>query len=117
MAPSRTPYREPPLLDNTEDVLRYVVGGFHPVDIGDFLYDSQGNGAARYQVIRKLGSGGFATVWWTRSSLDQRYCAVKVMCHDTSDDRELETMRQLSSYGVSHPPYRHPLGFVSCHRP
>lgn len=102
MSPCRTPYRTPPLFDDIEDVQKYIVGGFHPVDIGDWLYDYQGNGAARYQVIRKLGSGGFATVWWTRSSLDQRYYAVKVMCHNASDDRELATMRQLSNLGVSH---------------
>ena len=101
MGLSRTPYRSPCGIDEIEDVQRYVAGGYHPVNIGDWLFDSQESGAARYRVIRKLGSGGFATVWWTRSSADQRYYAVKVMCADAGDDRELETMQQLSNRGIT----------------
>ena len=96
-----TPYRTPYPIeeDRIEDTQKYVVGGYHPVNIGDWL----GSGDKRYQVIHKLGSGGFATVWWAQSSVDQRHYALKVMCANAVDDRELETMRQLWSCGAKHP--------------
>ncbi|KAI5458929.1 kinase-like domain-containing protein [Mariannaea sp. PMI_226] len=89
--PRQTPYRTPPLMEDIEDVQKYVVGGYHPVAIGDVLGDS--DGIKRFRVIHKLGAGGFSTVWWTRSSVDQRYYALKVMCSSASfHDRELEVM-------------------------
>lgn len=40
-----------------EPLERYVPGGFHPVAIGDTFRDN------RYTVLRKLGYGGYSTVW------------------------------------------------------
>ncbi|KAI0841695.1 kinase-like protein [Hypoxylon sp. FL0890] len=101
MSPSEyspTPYRTPGVYD-IEEVQKYVVGGYHPVNIGDWL----SAGDRRYRVIHKLGSGGFSTVWWVQSSVDQRYYALKVMCADSGDDQELETMHKLSDRRVKHP--------------
>lgn len=56
-------------MTDVEDIQKYRRGGFHPVNIGDWLSD----GEQRFKVLYKLGSGGFSTVWWTRSSVDQRY--------------------------------------------
>jgi serine/threonine-protein kinase SRPK3 len=36
---------------------QYVVGGYHPVLLGDTFKDG------RYKVLHKLGWGSFATVW------------------------------------------------------
>ncbi|OTA59110.1 kinase-like protein [Hypoxylon sp. EC38] len=63
---STTPYRTPPRVYDIEDVQKYVVGGYHPVNIGDWL----GTEDKRYKIIHKLGSGGFSTVWWAQSSID-----------------------------------------------
>jgi serine/threonine protein kinase len=82
-----------------EEVQKYVVGGYHPVMIGGWL----GEGDRRYKVIHKLGYGGFSTVWWTESSVDNRYYAVKVMCADDVNDRELDVLLELHDRGLAHP--------------
>ena len=41
---------------NTEWIEDYVVGGYHPVHLGDVF-------KKRYRILRKLGNGRFATVW------------------------------------------------------
>ena len=50
----------------------YEPGGFHPVHLGD-VYDD------RYQVVHKLGFGGFSTVWLARDTLTTRWIALKVI--------------------------------------
>lgn len=40
----------------------YRPGGFHPVQLGDVL-------GGRYEILCKLGYGGFATVWLAADSL------------------------------------------------
>ena len=42
---------------DVESLLRYTHSGFHPVRPGDVYHDG------RYKVIRKLGHGGYSTVW------------------------------------------------------
>ena len=42
---------DPGLLDNVENREKYVVGGFHPVHLGDTL----DNG--RYRIVHKLAMG------------------------------------------------------------
>lgn len=41
---------------NTECIEDYVVGGYHPIHIGDMFKN-------RYHILRKLGNGEYATVW------------------------------------------------------
>jgi serine/threonine-protein kinase SRPK3 len=38
----------------------YHIGGVHPVQLGD-IYNS------KYMVLRKLGQGGYSTVWLIRN--------------------------------------------------
>lgn len=42
--------------DESEDTLQYLNGYFHLLRIGDILNE-------RYEVVHKLGRGGFSTVW------------------------------------------------------
>lgn len=43
-----------------EPLTRYRFGGYHPVHLGDRFKDG------RYEIIHKLGDGGFSTVWAAR---------------------------------------------------
>ncbi|POR38086.1 Uncharacterized protein TPAR_01723 [Tolypocladium paradoxum] len=56
LPPSRFPQT---LLPYVEDVEKYAPGGYHPVDIGDVIRTDEQD----YEVIHKLGHGGFSTVW------------------------------------------------------
>lgn len=46
----------------TECVEEYVVGGYHPVHLGDVF-------KKRYRIIRKLGNGSFSTVWLAKDDM------------------------------------------------
>ncbi|KAG6354927.1 hypothetical protein INS49_004008 [Diaporthe citri] len=72
--------------------MKYVPGGYHPVDIGDKI--------AQYTVLHKLGSGGFATVWLVQSSDDSRYYALKSLCADVLEAKanEPEVMEHLGPH-------------------
>ena len=45
------------LTEPVERVQDYVPGGLHPVYLGDVV------GEGRYRSLRKLGYGGYSTVW------------------------------------------------------
>ncbi|KAI0896301.1 kinase-like domain-containing protein [Annulohypoxylon nitens] len=60
-----------------EDVQMYNQGGFHPIHLLDIL-------DGRFEVIHKLGSGGFGTVWLCRDLKLQKWRAVKVIAADKS---------------------------------
>ncbi|KAI1144588.1 hypothetical protein F5Y05DRAFT_418513 [Hypoxylon sp. FL0543] len=85
-------------IDGIEEVQKYAVGGYHPVGIRDWL----GAGDKQYRVIHKLGFGGFSTVRWVQSSVDQRYYTLKVMFANPGDDQELKTTNKLSNRNVEH---------------
>ncbi|KAH8589164.1 kinase-like domain-containing protein [Bisporella sp. PMI_857] len=59
--------------DGLEDLEDYQIGGYHPIHLGDCL-----GAAGRYQVIHKLGYGGFSTVWLCHDIQESHYVAVKV---------------------------------------
>lgn len=46
-----------------ENALKYKLGGYHPVALGDVFKDR------RYRIFHKLGFGGLSTVWLARDSL------------------------------------------------
>jgi serine/threonine-protein kinase SRPK3 len=52
--------------ESDEDDEDYVVGGYHPVQVGERFHHG------RYRVLGKLGWGHFSTVWLAR---DQQYVA------------------------------------------
>ncbi|TDL23733.1 kinase-like protein [Rickenella mellea] len=61
----------------TEPQHRYEPGGYHLVLPNEF-YDR------RYQVVRKLGSGRYSTVWLVQDTNDQSLAAMKVLVGDLS---------------------------------
>ncbi|GAW11387.1 hypothetical protein ANO14919_007310 [Xylariales sp. No.14919] len=62
----------PYIIGNVEDVQLYRKGGHHPVHLGDVLND-------RFEVVHKLGSGGFGLVWLCYDTLHGKWRAIKVM--------------------------------------
>jgi serine/threonine-protein kinase SRPK3 len=81
-------YGYPPIPFDVEDIDRYRPGGFHPVIAGDVIGD-------RFEVIHKLGHGGFGTVWLCYDSLEDKWRAVKVVAasHSDKDSPELSVLK------------------------
>ncbi|KAM3446640.1 hypothetical protein MY3296_009470 [Beauveria thailandica] len=75
-------------IEDVESLEKYVPGGYHPVMIGDVI-------KRRYEIVGKLGYGGFSTVWLARDMKQHTYVAVKI---GASDSRMHETtvMKALS---------------------
>lgn len=75
-------------IEGVESLEKYRCGGYHPVMIGDVLNE-------RYQIVDKLGYGGYSTVWLARDMQQKLYVALKV---GISDSRLHETtiLRRLS---------------------
>ncbi|KAH6724779.1 kinase domain-containing protein, partial [Leptodontidium sp. MPI-SDFR-AT-0119] len=89
-----------PNLDGVEDVEKYVVSGYHLVNIGDMLGEKE----KRYEGIHKLRSGGFSTVWLARLVNTQGYYyALKILCASATDDMELNILRHLQKCAATHP--------------
>ncbi|KIY50014.1 putative CDK4/6 [Fistulina hepatica ATCC 64428] len=83
------------LLDTTQPIEEetyswYNPTHYYPVHIGD-VYQS-------YQVVGKLGYGGYSTVWLCRDLVNHRYTVMKV-CTRTAPDvkREVEAYRRINS--------------------
>ncbi|KAK4194344.1 kinase-like domain-containing protein [Triangularia verruculosa] len=68
----------PSNIDYIEDLEKYQPNGFHPVHLGD-QYDKVESGGHRYEVIHKLGFGGFSTVWLAHGLIDEGYVALKII--------------------------------------
>lgn len=81
-------YREV-VADGTEPLDRYEPGGFHPVLVGDRIHN-------RYDVVDKLGHGGWSIIWLVHDSQEQRYLALKVGIAD-SLPREVPILRALGA--------------------
>lgn len=81
-------------IDGAENLEKYEPGGYHPIMIGDTLQE-------RYQIVDKLGFGGYSTVWLARDLRLKQYVAVKVGIADGSDRdslrRELKVLQALST--------------------
>lgn len=76
-------------IDGVERLEMYEPGGYHPVLIDDVLQD-------RYQIVDKLGFGGYSTIWLARDEVEKRYVAVKIGISSPSlPRREPEILRAL----------------------
>ncbi|KAF1963757.1 kinase-like protein [Byssothecium circinans] len=93
-------YRQP-RMDDVENVEAYKPGGYHPIDIGDKI----GTGNQQYQVVHKLGYGGFSTVWLVHPLGEtSSYFALKVLRADVVHVNELEVLQHLkAAAGPGHP--------------
>ncbi|RAH82855.1 kinase-like protein [Aspergillus japonicus CBS 114.51] len=81
--PSKPQYR---LIEDVEALHRYRPGGSPPLQVGDHLAED------RYQLVHKLGSGGYSTIWLARDLREARYVAVKTITADASDDTPEATL-------------------------
>ena len=86
----------------TEEIDRYILGGFHPVHLGDVFRSKN----AVYRVLHKLGWGSFATVWLASRTLQEEaenpkhtshYAALKICVANADSDHELNVHRRLPS--------------------
>lgn len=80
-----------------EPIANYRPGGYHPVQVGDSL----NNG--RYQILHKVGWGGFSTVWAARGEEDGQNYAVKILQAAASGtNRELQVLHHLRRQAQKH---------------
>ncbi|KAM4055869.1 kinase [Hirsutella rhossiliensis] len=74
-------------IDGTEDLEGYTKCGYHPIESGNVLHD-------RYDIVGKLGYGGWSTVWLARDSRQKQYVALKVGIADFLP-HEIEALHEL----------------------
>ncbi|KAI1735891.1 serine protein kinase [Xylaria scruposa] len=78
----------------------YHPGGYHPVTLGDIFKDGQ------YKVIRKLGEGGYSTVWLAHDLRNNIYVALKIMVSEisesTNESQILRHLFQVAPEGAKH---------------
>src|SRR3569833_516375 len=79
-------------VEDAEALENYVVGGFHPVQLGDVFLDG------RYTIVHKLGFGGFSTVWLARDEQEKRYVSLKICCASRHQEPgELQVLNLIKS--------------------
>lgn len=81
-----------------EDFEDYIIGGYHPTVIGDHFHDG------RYEVVHKLGFGGYSTIWLARDKHLERYVSLKILvASESSKSTEGSILRMLYSGNSTHP--------------
>ncbi|KAI0020876.1 kinase-like domain-containing protein [Xylariomycetidae sp. FL0641] len=79
-------------LEDIENTNFYIPGGYHPIHLGDIL-------DRRFQVIHKLGAGGYATVWLCYDIDNEKWRAVKVIraqasLHERQAEHFMKSIRE-----------------------
>ncbi|KAJ6568132.1 kinase-like domain-containing protein [Mycena sp. CBHHK59/15] len=88
-------------MGTTDDVTRYVPGGYHPVIIGDILRAP--TGTSSYRVMHKLGFGSYATVWLAeKTDAPRAFVALKIATADGLSTKEAECLRTVQRQPSSH---------------
>ena len=86
--------------DDVEYLEDYRWGGFHPIRLGDYLFNG------RYYIVHKLGYGRYSTVWLARDRVENRYVSLKVITAERSE-RSIEVdVRNRLRCGDQHHPGR-----------
>ncbi|KZV61424.1 kinase-like protein [Peniophora sp. CONT] len=78
----------------SESFLAYRPGGFHPVVLGNVISSSK----TRYHVVHKLGSGGYATVWFAQDLSSYTWHALRIRksrCACEGEDDVLNRLRSM----------------------
>ncbi|OCH94721.1 kinase-like protein [Obba rivulosa] len=82
-------------------------GGFYPARLGETF--EQG----RFVITRKLGWGGFSSVWLAKDQKLQKSVAIKMLTAFGSREiqlgrmKEMEMLKKIASANPSHPGFRH----------
>ncbi|KAI0490602.1 kinase-like domain-containing protein [Xylaria cf. heliscus] len=77
---------------DVEELEAYTIGGYHPTKIGDTFHHD------RYEVVHKLGFGGYSTIWLARDRHLRRYVSLKIMvAGESSESSEGTILRMLCS--------------------
>jgi len=85
-----------------DTVDRYISGKLPAVHIGDCFQDR------RYQILNKLGQGGYANVWLARDNQTNCNISIKtIAASDSSNNRELAILQCLNNGDTQHPGYKH----------
>ncbi|EJD48143.1 kinase-like protein [Auricularia subglabra TFB-10046 SS5] len=84
--------------ETTEEILRYVPGGYHPIIMGDILHDPRTADGPGYRIMHKLGYGAFATVWLAQNTDTNVFFSVKVTAADCSTSQEVEMLKAASRF-------------------
>ncbi|KIM47136.1 hypothetical protein M413DRAFT_23398 [Hebeloma cylindrosporum] len=81
--------------EDVEDPECYIIGGFHPIILGDVL--TAHCPPRQYRILHKLGRGAYATVWLaeTLHLPSQRYVALKVCAANADSEHELKIFRHI----------------------
>jgi serine/threonine protein kinase len=81
-----------------EDFEEYSVGGYHPTVIGATFC------GGRYEVVHKLGFGGYSTIWLAKDKQLQRYVSLKILiAYEFSKSTEAKILRRVHGDESSHP--------------
>ena len=85
-----------------ESLEHYGPGGYHPVHLGDRF------STGRYEVIHKLGHGGYSLVWLCKDLQEHKYVSLKVAKSDLPGaeqqrDCELDVHYALRNGSEGHP--------------
>jgi serine/threonine-protein kinase SRPK3 len=72
----------------------YLPGGYHPVHLGDIFHDGT------YEVVHKLGFGGYSTVWLVKDKKRRRYASMKILAATASSSTsEVDVMHHIQRNG------------------